>query len=104
MNAITRGRTIAAAGFLAASTLLGTALAGPAMQNQGRAAMPHEGTPGMQQEARWRAARRHPAPCVEAAGGAAYRYPGRACARGRHLAGGVTQSGARTGRTGDRPV
>jgi hypothetical protein len=52
MNAITRGRTIAAAGFLAASTLLGTALAaGPAMQNQGHAAMTHEGTPGMEHEA-----------------------------------------------------
>ena len=51
MNAITRGRTIAAAGFLAASTLLGTALAaGPAVQHQGRAAMTHEGTPAMQQE------------------------------------------------------
>jgi uncharacterized protein involved in copper resistance len=52
MNAITRGRTIAAAGFLAASTLLGTALAaGPAMQNQGHAAMTHEGTPAMEHEA-----------------------------------------------------
>jgi hypothetical protein len=51
MSAITRGRTIAAAGFLAASTLLGTALAaGPAMQNQGHAAMTHEGTPAMQGE------------------------------------------------------
>jgi hypothetical protein len=55
MSAITRGRTIAAAGFLAASTLLGTALAaGPAMQNQGHAAMTHEGTPAMQGKARWR--------------------------------------------------
>ena len=51
MNAITRGRTIAAAGLLAASTLLGTALAvAPAMQNQGHAAMTHEGTPAMQGE------------------------------------------------------
>ena len=51
MSAITRSRTIAAAGFLAASTLLGTALAaGPAMQNQGHAAMTHEGTPAMQQD------------------------------------------------------
>jgi hypothetical protein len=61
MSAITRGRTIAAAGFLAASTMLGTALAvAPAMQqdsqpathhslagmtNEGRPAMTHEGTP-----------------------------------------------------------
>ena len=52
MNSITRGRTIAAAGFLAASTLLGTALAaGPAMQNQGHAAMQRDSRTAMQQDA-----------------------------------------------------
>jgi len=51
MNAITRGRTIAAAGFLAASTLLGTALAaGPAMTHEGKPAMTHEGNLAMTQE------------------------------------------------------
>lgn len=52
MNSIARRRTIAAAGFLAASTLLGTALAaGPAMQNQGHAAMQRDSRTAMQQDA-----------------------------------------------------
>jgi hypothetical protein len=51
MSASTRGRNVAAAGFLAASTLLGTALAaGPAMEHDGHAAMQQEVTPRMQQE------------------------------------------------------
>ena len=51
MSASTRGRNVAAAGFLAASTLLGTALAaGPAMEHDGHAAMQQEVTPRMQQD------------------------------------------------------
>ena len=47
MPAITRGRTIAAAGFLAASTLLGTALAaGPVIQHEGHAAMQQDAPRG----------------------------------------------------------
>ena len=50
MKASTRGRNIAA-GFLAASTLLGTALAaGPAMEHDGHAAMEHDGHAAVQQE------------------------------------------------------
>jgi hypothetical protein len=53
MTAITRGRTIATAGILAASTLLGTALAvGPAMQNQARPGPQHEIKGAMQNQAR----------------------------------------------------
>ena len=69
MSASTRGRNIAAAGFLAASTLLGTALAaGPAMEHDGHAAMQQESTPRMQQEGTLAALRRvRPAPWDEAA-------------------------------------
>ena len=51
MSVSTRGRIITVAGFLAASTLLGTALAaGPAMEHDGHAAMQQEVTPRMQQD------------------------------------------------------
>ncbi len=51
MSAITRGRTVAAAGFLAASTMLGTALAlAPAMQQDSRLVMQQDSRPVMQQD------------------------------------------------------
>jgi len=51
MSAITRGRTAAAAGFLAASTMLGTALAlAPAMQQDSRPVMQQDSRPVMQQD------------------------------------------------------
>ncbi len=51
MSAITRGRTVAAAGFLAASTMLGTALAlAPAMQQDSRPVMQQDSRPVMQQD------------------------------------------------------
>ena len=59
MIAITRGRAIIGAGFLATATLLGTALAAgpamthegkPAMTQEGHSAMTQEGAPGMTQE------------------------------------------------------
>jgi hypothetical protein len=64
MNAFTRGRIIAAAGFLAASTLFGTALAaGPAMTQEGKPAMTHEGNSAMTQEGTLAAVRKvRPAP------------------------------------------
>jgi len=53
MSAITRGRTAAAAGFLAASTMLGTALAlAPAMQQDSRPVMQQDSRPVMQQDSR----------------------------------------------------
>ncbi len=53
MNAITRGRTIAAAGFLAAATMLGAALAvAPAMQQDSRPVMQQDSRPVMQQDSR----------------------------------------------------
>ena len=51
MSAITRGRTAAAAGFLAAFTMLGTALAlAPAMQQDSRPVMQQDSRPVMQQD------------------------------------------------------
>jgi hypothetical protein len=69
MSVSTRGRIITVAGFLAASTLLGTALAaGPVMEHDGHAAMQQESTPRMQQEGTLAALRKvRPAPWDEAA-------------------------------------